>query len=118
MTDPLYDKTGGDPALAAMENLLGDFAHRAPLRELPPRRSRPWRAPLIGGTALAAAAVIALVLVRRGGEGDCPRGGAGFAFDVSRGAARCAGRAASRGTLPVGGWLETGGDAVADVRIA
>lgn len=116
MTDPLYDKTIDDPRLTELENLLGDFAHRAPLRALPRRRS--WRAPLLGAAAIATAAVIALVLVRRGGEGECPSGGAGFAFDVSRGAARCAGRAASRGTLPVGGWLETARGAEADVRIA
>lgn len=116
MTDPLYDRSGDDPALAALEGLLGDFAHRAPLRELPPRRS--WRGPLIGVAAVAAAAAIALLVVRRGGEGDCPDGGAGLAFDVRRGAARCAGGTASRGTLPVGAWLETAAGAVADVRIA
>lgn len=116
MTDPLYDRTGDDPQLAALEGLLGDFAHRAPLRALPPRRS--WRGPLIGAAAIAAAAALALVLVRRGGEGDCPDGPAGFAFDVRRGAARCAGTTASRGTLPVGAWLETAGGAIADVRIA
>jgi len=117
MTDPLYDKTVDDPGVTELENLLGDFAHRAPLRELAPRRS--WRAPLLGAAAVAAAAaVIALVVLRRGSEGDCPSGGGGFAFSVSRGAARCAGSVASRGTLPVGGWLETAGGAVADVRIA
>jgi len=134
MTDPLYDPKGdrkgdrtgdnADPQLAELETLLGGYAHRAPLRELPPRRT--WRTPaLVGAGAVAAAALAVLVLVRRGGEGletaetaECPSGGAGFAFDVTGGAARCAGGVATRGALPVGAWLETPGAAVADVRIA
>jgi hypothetical protein len=133
MTDPLYDPKGdpkadrtgdnADPQLAELETLLGGYAHRAPLRELPPRR--PWRTPaLVGAGAVAAAALAVLVLVRRGQgaetaeTAECPSGGAGFAFDVTGGPARCAGGMASRGALPVGAWLETTGAAIADVRIA
>lgn len=117
MTDPLYDKTGDDPALAALEGLLEGYAHRAPLRELPPRPA--WRRPALIA-AFAAAGVAALVLLRRDDttSAGCPGGGDGFAFAVRGGAARCAGGVASRGTLPVGAWLETAGSAVADVRIA
>ena len=66
MTDPLYDKTGGDPEIAALEAVLGDYAHRAPLREPPPRRTR-RRTTLIAAVigALAAAALAVLVVGRR-----------------------------------------------------
>jgi len=39
-SDYLFDKTGEDPAVAELEALLGGYAHRAPLREPPPRRRR------------------------------------------------------------------------------
>jgi hypothetical protein len=120
MTDYLYDKTGFDPEVdsqvAELESLLGGYGHGAPLRE-PPRRRVRRTAQLAAAVALAAAVVaIAVVLVRRGGD-DCG-GGAGFAFAVDGGPARCAGGVATRGTLPVGAWLETAGSAVADVRVA
>lgn len=118
MTDYLYDKTGPvDPDVAELEGLLGGHAHGAPLRELPPRRTRST-ARRTGAIALAATALaiaIALVLVRRGD--DCG-GSTGFAFAVDGGPARCAGGVATRGTLPVGAWLETAGGSVADVRVA
>jgi len=122
MTDPLYDpkgeRTGDDAQLAELEGLLGSYAHRAPLRELPPRRT--WRTPaVIGAFAATVALAVLVLLVRRGGEAaECPSGGAGFAFDVTGGPARCAGSVASRGALPVGAWLETTSSARADVRIA
>jgi FecR-like protein len=119
MSDYLFDKTGDDPAVAELEALLGGYAHRAPLRE-PPTRRRRWRAAVtVGG--LVAVAVVAIVIWRRdghrGGDG-CPSAGAGFAFAVAGGPARCGGDVASRGTLPIGAWLETSGGAVADVRVA
>lgn len=119
MTDYLHDKTGDDRAVAELEGLLSGFAHRAPLRELPPSHRR-RRTAIVGSVALAAAlaALAAIALWRRGGDGDCARPGAGFAFAVDGGAARCAGGLATRGTLPVGAWLEPQGNAVADVRVA
>jgi ferric-dicitrate binding protein FerR (iron transport regulator) len=114
MNDYLYDKSGDDPAVAELEGLLGVYAHRAPLRDPPPRRRR-WRAVATVGGVLALAA-IALVLWRRGDDG-CNDGN-GFAFSVAGGAARCGGGLVSAGTLPVGGWLETSGSAVAEVRVA
>ncbi|HEX3762644.1 MAG TPA: FecR family protein [Kofleriaceae bacterium] len=118
MTDPLYDKTGGEPELVALEAALGDFAHRAPLRELPPRRSR-RPAPVVAAVIAAAAlAALAVIVVGRRGDPGCQVAGAGFAFAVDGAPARCAGSPAERGTLPVGAWLETAGAATADVRIA
>jgi len=117
--DYLFDKTGDDPAVAELEGLLGSYAHRAPLRE-PPVRRRRWPAAVIAG-GLAAIAIAVIFLWRRDGDGSgnaCQRASAGFAFAVEGGAARCGGDVASRGTLPVGAWLETSGDAVADVRVA
>ncbi|TMQ03310.1 MAG: FecR domain-containing protein [Deltaproteobacteria bacterium] len=117
MSDYLFDKTGDDRDVAELEALLGDYAHRAPLRDPPPRRPR-WRTAAAGAGVLAvAAAATALWLWRRGDDG-CPAAGSGFAFAVEGGPARCAGSAATRGTLPVGAWLETSDRAVADVRIA
>jgi hypothetical protein len=116
MTDPLYDKTGDDPEVAALEALLGGYAHRAPLRELPPRRRRPAVAAAV--LAAAAIAALAVVVLGRRGEDACGTAGAGLAFAVDGGPARCAGSPAARGTLPVGAWLETAGAAVADVRVA
>jgi len=117
--DYLFDKTGADPAVAELEALLGGYAHRAPLRE-PPARRRRWRAAVTAG-GLVAVAVAAIVIWRRDGHGGgagCPSTGAGFAFAVAGGPARCGGDVASRGTLPVGAWLETSGGAVADMRVA
>jgi hypothetical protein len=119
MSDYLFDRTGDDPAVAELEGLLGAYAHRAPLREPPPRQSghrRRWVAASVAGTVVAVAAVL-VVLLRPGRDG-CKGADTGFAFAVEGGAARCGGGAASRGTLPVGAWLETSVGAVADVRVA
>jgi FecR-like protein len=117
MTDPLYDKTGDDPEIAALEAVLGDYAHRAPLRELPPRRTHRRLALTAAVIGAAALAVFAVILIGRRSV-DCQTSGAGLAFAVDGGPAQCAGRPAARGTLPVGAWLETAGAAVADVRVA
>ena len=119
MSDYLFDRTGDDPAVTELEGLLGAYAHRAPLREPParePRRRRRWVAASIAGGVVAIAAVL-VVLLRPDRDG-CAGSGPGFAFAVEGGTARCGGGAASRGTLPVGAWLETSGGAVADVRVA
>jgi ferric-dicitrate binding protein FerR (iron transport regulator) len=118
MTDPLYDKTGDDPEVAALEALLGGFAHRAPLREPPPRRRRRRTDVVAAVLGAAAIAALAVVLLGRRGDAACGAAGAGLAFAVDGGPARCAGSPAARGTLPVGAWLETAGAAVADVRVA
>lgn len=124
--DPVSD-AASDAALERdvrhLESLLGAFAHRAPLRELPPQRR--WRR-LARPAALTAAALAALALfffnrsapqeIRRA----CgPSTGPGFAFSLSGGSARCDGEpSATRGTIPVGAWLETSEAAKADVRLA
>jgi ferric-dicitrate binding protein FerR (iron transport regulator) len=118
MTDYLYDKSGDDPAVRELEGLLADYAHRAPLRTPPARRRSTWRTAAAAGTIAVAAAVVAIAIWRRPSEPDCTAGGPGFAFAVDGGAARCGGDAATRGTLPIGAWLETADRAVADVRIA
>jgi ferric-dicitrate binding protein FerR (iron transport regulator) len=120
MSDYLFDKTGDDPAVAELEDLLGGYAHRAPLREPPVRRRRRWWTVGVAAGGVVAAAIAAIWIWRHdAGTGDGCRGsGPGFAFAVTGGPARCGGGVASRGTLPVGAWLETSGDAVADVRVA
>lgn len=114
--DYLFDKTGDDPAVARLEGVLGAYAHRAALRELPAPRRRHLAAITFGAAVVLA--VAAFVLLRDRAAGPACQGGAGFAFDVEGGPARCAGGVASRGTLPVGGWLETSDHAVANVSIA
>jgi hypothetical protein len=119
MSDYLFDKTGADPDVAELEHLLGGYAHRATLREPAPPRPRARRLAATGLVIVTVLAVAAVLVWRREGPGDgCQRPGAGFAFAVAGGAARCGGAVAARGTLPVGAWLETSADAVADVRIA
>lgn len=118
MTDPLYDKTGDDPEIAALEAVLGDYAHCAPLREPPPRRVRRRTAMIAAAIGAIAVAALAVIVAGRRGEPACGAAGTGFAFAVDGGPARCAGGLAARGTLPVGAWLETAGAATADVRVA
>jgi hypothetical protein len=117
MSDYLYDKSGHDPEIAALETALGTYAHRAPLRAEPPKRSRRT---LVFGVAFAAAASAAAVvaLQHRASSSACGADGAGFSFAVEGGTARCAGGLTERGKLPVGAWLETPSGAVANVRVA
>jgi hypothetical protein len=118
-SDYLFDKTGEDPAVAELEALLGGYAHRAPLREPPARRRRRPAITAVTAAVLVMAAVAAIVIWRRDDHAaGCPSAGAGFAFAVAGGPARCGGGVALQGTLPVGAWLETPGGAVADVRVA
>jgi len=128
MSDPLFDGPDGsaeDPELVALEQQLGAFKHAAPLREPPPRPPAHRRiSPAIGvtiGVAVAASAVAFVWLGREHGpiaSATPCAGGSGFAFALSAGSATCGGAVASRGTLPVGAWLETRRDAVADVKVA
>ena len=104
--DYLWDRSGEDPEVARLEQLLGGFAHDAPLREPPPRRRRARTAVmLVSAAALAAAAVLA-ILWWRAPAAPAP---AGFAFEITGGRA---------GTLGVGEWLETEAGATADVKVA
>lgn len=118
MTDPLYDKTGDDPEIAALEAVLGDYAHRAPLREPPPRWTHRRTAAIAAAICTIAAAALVVLVLGRHGEPDCRDAGTGFTFAVNGGPARCAGSLAARGALPVGAWLETARSAVADVQVA
>ncbi|HEY4177417.1 MAG TPA: FecR domain-containing protein [Kofleriaceae bacterium] len=119
--DYLFDKSGSDDEVADLEHQLGAFAHRAPLRDLPPLPRRPWRRrAAIASVALAAAAGIAMYLRRPTappGASACG-GGSGMAFTVQSGTTRCGGEVAKTGTLPVGTWLETAHDSQASVAIA
>lgn len=123
--DYLYDRSGSDPEVAQLEELLGAYQHGEPLRELKGSPVRPLRArriALIVAPLLAAAAVILVVVLRR--TEDAPKvaaacqGDTGFAFNVTGGSASCAGGAASSGSLTVGAWFETARDGVANVKVA
>jgi hypothetical protein len=54
----------------------------------------------------------------RASAGGCARAGAGFHFEATEGAPRCAGAVARAGVLPVGGVLETGDGDRAHLEIA
>lgn len=123
--DYLYDRSGRDPEVAQLEELLGAYRHDAPLRELSGTPVRPLRArriALIVAPLLVAAAVILVVVLRRAEEAPqvatpCT-GDTGFAFDVIGGSASCGGGAARSGSLTVGDWFETGAGGVANVKVA
>ena len=119
--DYLWDRTGDDPDVAALEAQLGGFAHRAPLAPLPPRRSRRGRAWLGAGViaVIAIAAVVLLVLRRpSAARGACGEGATGFGFAVTGAPAQCGGQAVVAGTLPIGAWLETPRGTTAVVQVA
>jgi len=114
MSDDLDDRE-----LAALHAKLSVLAHDAPLRELPVRPARVRRRwPLVAiGAPVAAAAVVFVWLGARHQASPCA-GSTGFAFSLTAGTATCGGAVASNGTLPVGAWLETHPNAVADVKVA
>ncbi len=126
MSDYLFDKTGDDPEVAELEQLLSTYAHRAPLGELPPQpRPRRRIAPVAVAVALAAVAAAAALLWWRWPTSPtpvlatgCAYDAPGFTFSVTGGPANCAGAPAARGTLPIGAWLETSSAATADLRLA
>lgn len=128
--DYLWDRSGADPEVERLEQLLGGFAHDAPLREPPARRRGRRTAILIGGVLVAAAAAILVFLWTRRDDGagtlvatagDAAAPEPGFVFEVTGGAAMCNGdpqHPGGAGLLRVGSWLETAPDATADVKIA
>jgi ferric-dicitrate binding protein FerR (iron transport regulator) len=94
-----------DPGLERLEAALSPLRHRAPLRELPPRR-RPRRTWAIAAGVLAAAAAVLLFLVLR------PRPTPdGFKYEATAGTTR-------KGVLPVGGAIETRPGEVVRVEVA
>ena len=126
--DYLWDRSGDDPEVAKLEQLLGGYKHDAPLREPPPQR-KPRRRGLVIGTvlAVAAAAILAIVLWPRDPQPKehvavvVDAGEPGFPFQVTGGAALCNGSASHDGTegiLRVGNWLETEPGATADIKVA
>jgi ferric-dicitrate binding protein FerR (iron transport regulator) len=115
MSDYLFDKSGEDAEIADLEAKLGAYAHREPLRETSLRKRKPIMIAAALG-AIAVAAVLVLMLVRKPDD-PCARATTGMAFSA-QGTTRCGGRAASAGTLPVGTWLETTNDAVANMQVA
>lgn len=118
--DYLWDRSGTpDPEVAELEKLLSPLAHDAPLRDIAPRtKRRPW---LVGGAIVAAAAAIAIYVALPRDTKPTPvlacTNGEGFAFNGVGGKVSCGGRTLDKGTLPVGGTLETGAHQ-ADVVIA
>lgn len=128
--DYLWDKSGEDPEVAKLEQLLGGFAHDAPLREPPaqPRARRGRRTALrMASVAVAmAAALLAILWWRKDPPVQQPlaavdAGAPGFEFQITGGAALCNGNPqhpGGAGILRVGSWLETEAGAVADVKIA
>jgi ferric-dicitrate binding protein FerR (iron transport regulator) len=115
--DYLWDGSGpADADVARLEQALGGLRHRGEPPILP-RKRRAWIAAAAIG--VAAAAAIALYIARRGDDASTAcGGGAGYRFDTVAGVARCGDRAVARGTLPVGGWLETSADGAAELDVA
>jgi len=113
--DYLWDRSGSpDPDVTGLEQLLAPLAHDAPLRQ---RRSRaPW---FVGGAFVAAAAALLIYLALPGSSRGSCHGGEGFAFSGIGGEVSCGGGRVAKGTLPVGGKLETGAHeaalAIADI---
>ena len=125
--DYLWDQAGpADAEVARLEAALGGLGHdgEPPAlgdRRPPRRRRRRNQAISIVAGLVAAAAAIALWLALggRGERGAAPcRGGAGFRFDAIAGVTRCGGTRVASGTLPVGGWLETGAAGTAELAVA
>ncbi len=106
--DYLWDRSGAaDPNVAGLEALLSPLAHDAPLDEVRLRRRRgraPW---VVGGALVAVAAAVAIYLALPGTGRRVCVGHDGFAFAGIGGDVACGGEQVARGTLPVGGTLET-----------
>lgn len=120
--DRLWDGRGDDPEIAALEQQLGAFAHKAPLREPPPRPRSRTAVVAASVVVVAAAVILAVVVLRSDPEKKSPEprpaGVAGFRYDVRGGAALCDGKPSEAGLLQPGNWLETQPGATADVKVA
>jgi hypothetical protein len=112
--DYLWDKAGEpDPEVARLEYLLAPLGHDNASFEAPgrasaannPRRSV-WKVAAAVGTLVAAAAATMLLVSRPREDKLACAGGAGFAFDADH-SVRCEHGRAERGTLAVGGFIET-----------
>lgn len=138
MTDYLFDKQGEeDPEVAKLEQLLGAYAHREPMRPVAARRR--WVGPAAGVAALAAAGAVAFMLVPRDAAptsalpmislptislppttpaAACAPGSEGFAFSTDEGTVSCGGTATGEGVLPIGEWLETSAEVSTALEVA
>ena len=122
--DYLWDRSGDDPDVARLENLLSPLAHTAPLDELRTRRRKTW--PFVVGAVIAAAAIAVLVFAwPRENEVQqyaCGAQATGFAFTARGGSVQCGGSQVPAGVLPVGETLDTGAHeaelAIADIGSA
>jgi ferric-dicitrate binding protein FerR (iron transport regulator) len=121
--DYLWDGSGpADADVARLERALGGLKHTGAPPELPAKapkqaRRRTWLAIPAGALAIAAALILYLAL-RHGSTADSCGGADGYRFDTVAGVARCGDREVARGTLPVGGWLETSADGAAELDVA
>lgn len=105
--DYLWNRSGPpDPDVERLEKLLAPLAHDAPLDELRTRRKRrpPW---FVLGVALAAAAALVIYMALPSRTTNVCNG-SGFEFTAIGGDVTCGGARVARGTLPVGGQLDTG----------
>ncbi|HZS41380.1 MAG TPA: FecR domain-containing protein [Polyangia bacterium] len=113
MSDYLFDRDGApDSDVAQLERLLGSFEYVGAPPRLPRRRSR---AVWIAAGALAAAAVLALLVLRpwRPGPRVEPAAPPSWAATVLGDGATADGRPfAGEARLAVGAWLETGASRV------
>ena len=122
--DYLWDRSGDDPEVARLEQLLAPLAHDAPLDELRARRKRRW--PIVAGMlAVAAAAIVLVVWPRppeRADDHACGAQASGFAFTARGGTVACGGTKVPAGVLPIGETLDTGAHeaelAIADIGSA
>jgi hypothetical protein len=119
--DYLWDRTGErDPEVARLEQLLSPLGHDGSPLETPSRAARVTTARAArfrwAAGALTAAAAVALFFVYRSGQEQACGGANGFAFSSDH-AVRCEGGRAERGTLAVGGFIETA-DGAATVTVA
>jgi hypothetical protein len=125
--DYLWDRSGADPEVARLEELLAPLKHDAPLDELRVRRRRSKLPFIIAGALAAAAAVVIIVKWPRAttepASYACGAHASGFAFTArGGGSVACGGSSVPAGVLPVGGTLDTGAHeaelAIADIGSA
>jgi hypothetical protein len=116
--DYLWDGSGpADADVARLERALGGLRHRGEPPQLPARRPRVRRSIWIAAAGAVAIAAALLIYMMSRSHGPCG-GGTGYRFDTRGGLARCGDREVARGTLPVGGWLETSADGTAELDVA